>query len=325
MSTTEKRVKDKITVEELINLKENGLTYREIGDMLGVSKQRIHHIIKKHYDINSYIEINNQIITTIKNDFESSEMSLKEYSENIGVSYNVIRSILFNKVQKVKYTNIEKIATSLNVSIDTLIHTNHKNKLKFLPANTTNGQNGYKKFVFKTISKNLTSNENKIVINGSIPISKDTANLIKAYRLSQKIPCVKFAEDVGLSHSRISQIENYTVLSVRYSSLKKIANRLNITIEQLLLPDESVKIKVNFDNFRVKLSDNIVQQIKSNRKKLKLSRKALSDICTTTPDIISRIELGRLKSVKKSDLNNICTALEIDITNLNINCDIQNI
>lgn len=316
MTTAKKSVKDKITINELINLKENGLTYREIGDMFGVSKERIYGLIKRYSDNTSYIEINDEIISIIKNHFESSELSLKQYSDATGVSYNIMRAIISNEVQKIKYENIEKIAITINMPINDIIHICNKNETKFLPSDTIYTTSMYKKIVCKTISDNINFKENKNTINGFIKISKDTANIIKAYRLSQNLSCTEFAEKVGMSSSRISQIENYNKLGIRHSSLKKIANTLNITIEKLLMPDESINIKVDFNDFKVKLKKDIGDKIKLERKRLNLSQEALGYMTSTTQDIVSRIEIGVLKSTKVSILNNICKVLNLDINDL---------
>lgn len=308
MSTKRKSVKEQITVNELIILKENGLSYREIGDIFGVSKQRIHNIIKKYYDNNYYVEINEQIISKIKQDIASSGLSLKKYSLNTGISYYILRSILSNQVATVKYDNIKRIANTLKISVNKII----KNDLRFLQS--------HKKVdytIYKMISNNLSVQKNSLLIDSSIAISEDTINLIKAYRLSNKLSNNDFAKKIGISASRMSQIEHYKVLSVRYSTLKKIARTLNISIEQLLIPDDSINIKVNFDDFKIKINRNIAKKIRLERKRMKLTQDELGGIIGWNKDLISRLELGTLKAIKKSILKDICNALSIDV---NIDC-----
>ena len=48
LNEIKKRVQDKITINEIIQLKDSGLTYREIGTMFGVSRQMIHGLVKKY-------------------------------------------------------------------------------------------------------------------------------------------------------------------------------------------------------------------------------------------------------------------------------------
>ena len=100
-----------IDVENLMN---EGLTYREIGDRLNISYQRVHQIAKEHgldhlhhrgYKIAAKItpEVNDKIISLLK-----SGKRIKEISDELNIPITMLRE--YFKLNNVDYLNISKQA-----------------------------------------------------------------------------------------------------------------------------------------------------------------------------------------------------------------------
>lgn len=316
MTEIKKRVQDKITINEIIQLKDSGLTYREIGTMFGVSRQMIHGLVKKYQSNDGPIKLNDKIISLLKNDFIKSRVSLKEYSANIGLSVYTIKSILSNNVTKIKKSNLIKISTALNVPMTELIKVDDTDKPKFLPSNSNDCHNIYKKIAYKNIIDGSSFFYKGRPIDGCIEISKETANIIIAYRLSRGLSITDFSKCIGVSISLISQLESYKSLKLKYSSLIKISNALNITVEQLLNADKPINIDIDSVDFKIKLNKSIADKIRCGRLELSLTQDELGNMCGVKQDFISRLELGVLKSTKESIFKNICIALNLDYRDL---------
>lgn len=306
------KIREKISVNEIIELNKNGLSYREIGDMFGVSKQAIHSLVKRYLNGSLYLKLHESVCNSLNENFSESNITLKQYSESLGISYGVIRKILSGESKSIKYTNAKKISKFLNIPLSQVIHESNLNTYKRNIEHSAT----YKEVASQVIIKRLNVKTNLSGSDGFVSVSKNTADLIKAYRITNKLSCAQLAERIGISTSRISQIENYTTLGVRYSTLVQISMALNISLEKLLYPDDTIGIDINLVNFRVKLNTSTMEKIRIARKKNKLSQKELGEKCGASQEIISRIELGYLKSIEKNIFNKICTILNLNTYDL---------
>lgn len=301
MNTLKVKVEDKITIEEIIKLKESGLSYREIGTMFGVTKQMIHGLVKRHLSNDGPVKLNDKTISLIKSDFEKSGLTMKEYAANIGLSPYMMKVILENNVKRIRKESLVKISEAFNMPIEELIYSN-VHKPKFLSPNVKDSRGIYETIAYKNMSTGSSYVYKGQPIDGHVVISKDTANIIKSYRISKGISITEFSKITNISLSRLYQIENYKALKLKYSSLKKLANVLSTTAEQLLIADKSIAIDINSVDCKIKLDKSIAKKIKDKRLLLNLNQRGLAEKCGVKQSFISRVELGTLKSVQKSML-----------------------
>lgn len=311
MNTLKVKVEDKITIEEIIKLKESGLSYREIGTMFGVTKQMIHGLVKRHFSEGSSRKLNNKAISLLKNDFEKSRLTEKEYADKTGLSLYMIQAILSNNVKRIRKESLMKISEVLNMSIKELTCIDEE-KPKFLPSNIKDSKDIYKTVAFKNMSTGSSYIYKGHPIDGLVNISKDTANIIKAYRISKGLSVIEFSKVTNLSPSRLSQIENYKALKLKYSTLKKLADVLDVMPEQLIVADKSIDVDINSIDFKIKLNQSIIEKIKYNRKLLNLTQCELANKCEVGQVFFSRIESGHLKSIKSSMFRKVCIILNLD-------------
>lgn len=316
MNETKKRLQDKITIEEIIQLKESGLTYREIGTMFGVTKQMIHGVIKKHQSSDNPVVLNDKTVCLLQNDFDKSGCSLTKYAAKLNLSPYIVKTILSHNAKKVKKETVSQIANILNVSESELIKVNNTNNPKFLPSNLENSHDVYKEFVYNNIINGSGCVYRGKAINGAVEISRDAANLIKAYRINNNLSVTEFAEMAGVSISVISRIENYKASKIKYSSLKTIAKALGVTVEQLLVDNESIGLDVDSADYKIRIDTTTAHNIRYRRIALKLTQAELGNICGVKQPFISSIEVGILKTVKKSILKTICRTLDLNYTEI---------
>lgn len=311
-------IREQVSIHQIAKLHENGLSYRELSDIFGVSIPAIHGIIKRYYNGNFYLSLNSSICEKLNMRLYDEDVSLAKYSKSIGMSYCVLRKILLGETKSIRYNNAKQIAKFLRVPLKEVVHIG---SLKSNP-NIPNEMFEATKLTYKEVAEHIKVKKVHSIkqtnIDGLVPISRHTINKIKACRISKGFSCIDFAKTVGISASRISQIENYTASGVRYSTLNKISKVLELSINELISCQED-ETDINSADFKVKLNDLSAEKVRKARKKQRLSQRALGEKCGVSQVIISNIELASLKSIKTSILNSICSVLNLNINELTYN------
>ena len=78
---------------KLISMRQEGYSLREICDELGITRERVRQIIKRHLGT-SKVEVTNDMRDDLLND---NEILLKDISELIGVSESYLHSLVFQR------------------------------------------------------------------------------------------------------------------------------------------------------------------------------------------------------------------------------------
>lgn len=315
MNNTKANVVSRITIDEIVKLKKCGLTYREISSMCGVSKQWINYLVKRNSLNNQILILKKESICLLKRKKFESKLSIEEYAIKLGLSTYMTRKILTTNYNKIRKSKLTKVAMYLECNPEDLIEKDI-NTYKFLPEGVNDLENIYNSIAYKNIKNNISYNYKGKDIDGRINISKKTVDIIKAYRITKGYSMSDFSKITNISLGRLSQMENGQCLKLKYSSLKKIANALNINAEQLLIGDIGIDLDIDNIDIKIKIDKNISKKIKKNRLLLKISQFELGERCGGNQSLISRIELGTVKTVKKSILKNIYKELNLSYDSL---------